>query len=249
MSASAADLHCPSLLRYSKDYDAWKKADSTQRIKIARKLLRKNSHLATEHFQQRLASFFRIVLRSSGTRTIEFAMSFKNAVALPAPVGIRYVYYGVSILFGPAIESKDNPRSLYVKYLERDVEYEATTLFTFLTRHNTNRPQPQRLAARSATGFSVIFLATIRIRSTPRTHILPPKDSTEYITWEDAFHHLQDRDSRQLRFDYIDKIPTLEEDVDEFEAADLGEESKDAYFQELLDAGLGEAVYGNPDDL
>ncbi|KAG5977374.1 hypothetical protein E4U56_008202 [Claviceps arundinis] len=37
-------------------------------------------------------------------------------------------------------------RSLYVKYLERDVEYEATTLFTFLTRHNTNRPQPQRLA-------------------------------------------------------------------------------------------------------
>ncbi|KAG6159101.1 hypothetical protein E4U48_002287 [Claviceps purpurea] len=37
-------------------------------------------------------------------------------------------------------------RSLYVKYLERDEEYEATTLFTFLTRHNTNRPQPQRLA-------------------------------------------------------------------------------------------------------
>ncbi|KAG6063757.1 hypothetical protein E4U33_006278, partial [Claviceps sp. LM78 group G4] len=37
-------------------------------------------------------------------------------------------------------------RSLYVKYLERDVEYEATTFFTFLIRHNTNRPQPQRLA-------------------------------------------------------------------------------------------------------
>ncbi|KAG6298345.1 hypothetical protein E4U09_000877 [Claviceps aff. purpurea] len=36
-------------------------------------------------------------------------------------------------------------RSLYVKYLERDEEYEATTLFTFLTRHNTNRPQPQIL--------------------------------------------------------------------------------------------------------
>ncbi|KAG6042724.1 hypothetical protein E4U17_001261, partial [Claviceps sp. LM77 group G4] len=36
-------------------------------------------------------------------------------------------------------------RSLYVKYLERDEQYEATTLFTFLTRHNTRVPQPPRL--------------------------------------------------------------------------------------------------------
>ncbi|KAG6018683.1 hypothetical protein E4U40_007936 [Claviceps sp. LM458 group G5] len=60
-------------------------------------------------------------------------------------------------------------RSLYVKYLDRDAEYEATSLFTFLTRHNTNRPQPRRLANGSPTGFSVMPLATVRIRSTPRT--------------------------------------------------------------------------------
>ncbi|KAG5973677.1 hypothetical protein E4U58_004615 [Claviceps cyperi] len=65
----------------------------------------------------------------------------------------------------------------------------------------------------------------------------------------DAFHHLRDRDPRRLRFDYIEEIPTLEEEIDEFEAADLGEESNRAYFQELLDAGLGEADYGNPHDL
>ncbi|KAG6291967.1 hypothetical protein E4U09_003633 [Claviceps aff. purpurea] len=62
MTASAADLHWPCLLRYSKDYDAWKKADSTQRIEIARKFLRENPHLATEHFQN---SFFRIVLEGN----------------------------------------------------------------------------------------------------------------------------------------------------------------------------------------
>ncbi|KAG6152627.1 hypothetical protein E4U51_000365 [Claviceps purpurea] len=39
-------------------------------------------------------------------------------------------------------------RSLYVKYLERDGQYDATTLFTFLTRHNTKHPQPHRLPDR-----------------------------------------------------------------------------------------------------
>ncbi|KAG5942824.1 hypothetical protein E4U60_007068 [Claviceps pazoutovae] len=55
----------PFLLRYSKDYDAWKKADSTQRIKIARKFPRENPHLATVHFQQWLDFFFRIVLKET----------------------------------------------------------------------------------------------------------------------------------------------------------------------------------------
>ncbi|KAG6298550.1 hypothetical protein E4U09_000745, partial [Claviceps aff. purpurea] len=47
MTASAADLHWPSLLRYSDDYNAWKNADSTERLKIARKFLRENPHDAS----------------------------------------------------------------------------------------------------------------------------------------------------------------------------------------------------------
>ncbi|KAG5992907.1 hypothetical protein E4U52_002438 [Claviceps spartinae] len=37
---------------------------------------------------------------------------------LLVPVDIRYVYYGVLILFGPAIEGKDNPRTLYKPKIE-----------------------------------------------------------------------------------------------------------------------------------
>ncbi|KAG6283699.1 hypothetical protein E4U46_007640 [Claviceps purpurea] len=74
-------------------------------------------------------------------------------------------------------------------------------------------------------------------------------DSTEYVTWEDVFHHLREGDPRRLQFDYIDEIPPPEEEVDEFEAADPEAETNHAYFQELLDAGLGDAGHSNPDDL
>ncbi|KAG6020054.1 hypothetical protein E4U40_006440 [Claviceps sp. LM458 group G5] len=473
MTASVADLHWPSLLRYFKDYDAWKKADPTQRIKIARNFLRENPHLATEHFQQRLDSFFRVVLkekfgytdywiryelqrrgsvhahwfiwtpethtldlnseqsrndyaRFSGphltainpdsmrvaaptahgaiqSRTREHkcsdtgclrrrkgqnpendsklycrfyfprdlidtaelsarrnprdpmfcAKSNDTAMNHYSPLAIMacranmditpctsirvtldciakyctkaevptasYTHIAKSILphvsdsrpvvsfaakllisllrsgtglqgsravltldcrteqdRGAVVDVPDTDgnrqstrprRSLYVKYLERDVEYEATTFFTFLTRHNTNRPQPQRLADEVR---DRILRYVPRYRSDPEhltysdycrlkvvLHVpwrvypsLPVTiDSTEYVTWEDAFHHLRNRDPRRLRSDYIDEIPTLEEEIDEFKAADLGEESNDTYFQELLDARLHEADHGNPDDL
>ncbi|KAG5914506.1 hypothetical protein E4U61_005622 [Claviceps capensis] len=135
-------------------------------------------------------------------------------------------------------------RSLYVKYIERDEEYEATTLFTFLTRHNTNRPQLQRLAG---------WVPDRILRHVPRYRSDP-----EHISYSDycrlkvvlhvlfygegAFHYLRDRDPRQLQFNYIDDIPTHEEEVDQFEAADLEDEK-------LLDAGLGGADHRNPDDL
>ncbi|KAG6175121.1 hypothetical protein E4U36_000526, partial [Claviceps purpurea] len=76
--------------------------------------------------------------------------------------------------------------------------------------------------------------------------------STEYDTWEAAFHHLRNRDPRRLQFDYIDEIPPPEEEEeeeDEFEAPDVEEETSHAFFQELLNAGLGDAGHGNPDDL
>ncbi|KAG6285224.1 hypothetical protein E4U45_000503, partial [Claviceps purpurea] len=161
-------------------------------------------------------------------------------------------------------------RSLYVKYLERDGQYEATTLFTFLTRHNTKRPQPHRLPDRVP---DRIIRYVPRYRSDPEhpTHAdycrlkvvlhLPWRvypslpltiDSTEYDTWEAAFHHLRNRDPRRLQFDYIDEIPPPEEEEeeeDEFEAPDVEEETNHAFFQELLNAGLGDAGHGNPDDL
>ncbi|KAG6020648.1 hypothetical protein E4U19_006229 [Claviceps sp. Clav32 group G5] len=334
MTASVADLHWPSLLRYFKDYDAWKKADPTQRIKIARNFLRENPHLATEHFQQRLDSFFRVVLKEKFGYTdywIRYELQGRGSVhahwfiwtpethtldlnseqsrndyarfsgphltainpdsmrvAAPTAHGAiqsrtREGSRAVLTLDcrteqdrGAVVDVPDTDgnrqstrprRSLYVKYLERDVEYEATTFFTFLTRHNTNRPQPQRLADEVR---DRILRYVPRYRSDPEhltysdycrlkvvLHVpwrvypsLPVTiDSTEYVTWEDAFHHLRNRDPRRLRSDYIDEIPTLEEEIDEFKAADLGEESNDTYFQELLDARLHEADHGNPDDL
>ncbi|CCE27458.1 uncharacterized protein CPUR_00932 [Claviceps purpurea 20.1] len=161
-------------------------------------------------------------------------------------------------------------RSLYVKYLERDGQYEATTLFTFLTRHNTKRPQPHRLPDRVP---DRIICYVPRYRSDPEhpTHAdycrlkvvlhLPWRvypslpltiDSTEYDTWEAAFHHLRNKDPRRLQFDYIDEIPPPEEEEEEedkFEAPDVEEETVHAFFQELLNAGLGDAGHGNPDDL
>ncbi|KAG6028328.1 hypothetical protein E4U19_001568 [Claviceps sp. Clav32 group G5] len=87
----------------------------------------------------------------------------------------------------------------------------------------------------------------VTLRYVPRYRSDPEHPTySEYVTWEDAFYHLWDRYPRWLRFDYIDEIPTLEKEIDEFEAVVLGEESNDAYFQELLDAGLGKA---DSDDL
>ncbi|KAG6153326.1 hypothetical protein E4U25_005673 [Claviceps purpurea] len=49
---------------------------------------------------------------------------------------------------GNVRDARTSSRSLTLPPLERDEEYEATTLFTFLTGHNTKRPQPPRLADR-----------------------------------------------------------------------------------------------------
>ncbi|KAG6056732.1 hypothetical protein E4U17_002009 [Claviceps sp. LM77 group G4] len=103
---------------------------------------------------------------------------------------------------------------------------------------NTNRPQPQRLADEVR---DRILHYVPRDLSDPEHPTHSDYCRLKYVTWKDAFHHLQDGDPRRLRFDYIDEIPTLEEEINEFEAADLGEDSNNAYFQELLDAGLGEA--------
>ncbi|KAG5954979.1 hypothetical protein E4U58_007375 [Claviceps cyperi] len=122
-------------------------------------------------------------------------------------------------------------RSLYVKYLERDVEYEATTFLTFLTRHNTNRPQPQRLADEVR---DRILSYVPRSRSDPEHPTFH-----RVITWGT----ISTTYGIEILAGYgltTYEIRTLEEEIDEFEAPDLGEESNDAYFQELLDAGLRE---------
>ncbi|KAG6072110.1 hypothetical protein E4U16_005639 [Claviceps sp. LM84 group G4] len=312
ITASAADLHWPSLLRNSDDYDAWNIADPTQRTKIARKFLRENPHLATEHFQQRPPKrteserlrallgttpdgdkprsdagsraygkwrypihassdpgclrrrkgqnpednskycqfhFPRDILDTaelSTRRNLRYpmfcaksndtTMNHYSPVAIMAwranmditpctsvRVALDYIakyctkaevptasYTDIVKLYGyrsqevtfflldlPLVQGSrvvltldcraeedrdaviDVPdidgdrkstrprRSLYVQYLERDEEYEATTLFTFLTRDNTNRPQPPRLADRVP---DRILRYAPRYRSDPEHH-------------------------------------------------------------------------------
>ncbi|KAG6058293.1 hypothetical protein E4U33_007295, partial [Claviceps sp. LM78 group G4] len=282
ITASAADLHWPSLLRNSDDYDAWNIADPTQRTKIARKFLRENPHLATEHFQQRppkrteserlrallgttpdgdkprsdagsraygkwrypihasrygtILSFSRISLIGYKSTSAAIPVVYAAGSRVVLTLDCRAEEDRDAVIDVPDIDgdrkSTRPRRSLYVQYLERDEEYEATTLFTFLTRDNTNRPQPPRLADRVP---DRILRYAPRYRSDPEHHTysyycrpkvvlhvpwriypsLPLKiDSTEYVTWEDVFHYLRDRDPRRLQFDYIYKIPTVEEGVD-----------------------------------
>ncbi|KAG6020589.1 hypothetical protein E4U19_006259 [Claviceps sp. Clav32 group G5] len=127
-------------------------------------------------------------------------------------------------------------RSLYVKYLarRRTCQRVPDRILRYAPRY---RSDPEHPTYSDYCRLKVVLHVPWRVYpSLPLTI-----NSTEYVTWEDAFHHLRDRDSRRLQFDYIDEIATLEEEIDEFEAADLEDESNHAYFQELLDAGLGEA--------
>lgn len=58
LTFSAADLHWESLQRLMPNYDEWKAADDAGKMRISRKNLRENPHIAAHHFYHRFKIFF-----------------------------------------------------------------------------------------------------------------------------------------------------------------------------------------------